>query len=341
MPAQTPGIVALAGQDRYEYVRDLSAGAHGFVQLAKDTTNHEQVAIKFLPRGEQTVNEYVLRELLHHRLLLHPHIIQFKEVFLTDDHLAIVMEYADRGDMFHHVIAAGGYSERDCRWFFQQLILGVDYAHKMGVCSRDIKLENALCDGSQRPLLKLCDFGYSKSTMNSLPKSNVGTLGYAAPEVMAGHRQYCGQAADIWSCGCVLYALAFCRYPFERSDDPPAARRANIMRRSRRADYVVPTMIKECPTSQELKHLLSRMLTPNPNDRAKMNEIWSSAWFSTDLPEPARTLNERCINMGHQAGHQSEEELHRIWQAGRSSSTQSDLIADVIDDYDVDESMAP
>ena len=35
-----------------------------------------KVAIKFLPRGEKTVNEYVLRELLHHRLLLHPHIIQ-------------------------------------------------------------------------------------------------------------------------------------------------------------------------------------------------------------------------------------------------------------------------
>lgn len=37
----------------------------------------------------------------------------------------------------------------------------------------------AVCDGSTRPLLKLCDFGYSKSRMNSLPKSNVGTLGYA------------------------------------------------------------------------------------------------------------------------------------------------------------------
>ena len=47
------------------------------------------------------------------------------------------MEYADRGDMFHHVIDAGGYSERDCRWFFQQLILGVDYAHK--VCREPIR----------------------------------------------------------------------------------------------------------------------------------------------------------------------------------------------------------
>ena len=31
-----------------------------------------------------------------------------------------------------------------------------------GVASRDIKLENTLLDGSPRPLLKICDFGYSK-----------------------------------------------------------------------------------------------------------------------------------------------------------------------------------
>jgi serine/threonine protein kinase len=30
------------------------------------------------------------------------------------------------------------------RWFFQQLILAVDYCHKKGVANRDIKLENTL-----------------------------------------------------------------------------------------------------------------------------------------------------------------------------------------------------
>lgn len=31
-----------------------------------------------------------------------------------------------------------------------------------GVANRDIKLENALLDSNPRPLLKICDFGYSK-----------------------------------------------------------------------------------------------------------------------------------------------------------------------------------
>ena len=44
---------------------------------------------------------------------------------------------------------------------------------------RDIKLENTLLDGSKRPLVKICDFGYSKHLrQDSLPKSKVGTPGY-------------------------------------------------------------------------------------------------------------------------------------------------------------------
>ena len=69
--------------------------------------------------------------------------------------------------------------EHEARWFFQQLIIALDYAHRMNVVSRDIKLENTLLDGSRRPLLKICDFGYSKNTeKDSVPKSRVGTPGY-------------------------------------------------------------------------------------------------------------------------------------------------------------------
>lgn len=61
-----------------------------------------------------------------------------------------------------------------CRWFFQQLIVGVDYLHRMEIASRDIKLENTLLDTSPRPLVKICDFGYSKVCQPSL--SNAASL---------------------------------------------------------------------------------------------------------------------------------------------------------------------
>ena len=52
----------------------------------------------------------------------------------------------------------------------------------MGVVNRDIKLENTLLDGGKRPLLKICDFGYSKNEKDSLPKSKVGTPGYTGKQ---------------------------------------------------------------------------------------------------------------------------------------------------------------
>lgn len=137
------------------------------------------VAVKFLPRGK-TIRQYVIREILNHRSLRHPHVVQFYEVFLTNDYLAIVMEYADQGDLFAFVQvfrsqkmnemkgfvrfqARTRLNEETARWFFQQLIFGLDYCHRKGVANRDIKLENVLlAKGNKMPLVKLCDFGYSK-----------------------------------------------------------------------------------------------------------------------------------------------------------------------------------
>ena len=73
---------------RYEYVRKLGQGSQGFVQLARDRQTDELVAIKFIHRGwDARQTKYVGRELLIHQELSlsgHPHIVEFKEVFLTE-----------------------------------------------------------------------------------------------------------------------------------------------------------------------------------------------------------------------------------------------------------------
>lgn len=43
----------------------------------------------------------------------------------------------------------------------------VGFVDAQGVANRDIKLENTLLDGSLRPLLKICDFGYSKVILDN------------------------------------------------------------------------------------------------------------------------------------------------------------------------------
>lgn len=50
-------------------------------------------------------------------------------MFLTNTHLGIVMEYAAGGELFDRIVKAGRFSEDEARYFFQQLISGVEYCH--------------------------------------------------------------------------------------------------------------------------------------------------------------------------------------------------------------------
>lgn len=63
----------------------------------------EHVAIKFLPRGPDAVTKHVAREVLAHAQFCHPHVVLFREVFLTRTHLGIALEYVAGGDLYQYV----------------------------------------------------------------------------------------------------------------------------------------------------------------------------------------------------------------------------------------------
>ena len=80
------------------------------------------------------------------------------------------------GNLSAYVRTRGGLPEPEARCFFQQLVNGVEICHKMKVANRDIKLQNTLLTSG---LLKICDFGFSKSSNNSRAMTRLGTPEYA------------------------------------------------------------------------------------------------------------------------------------------------------------------
>ncbi|CAL0312790.1 hypothetical protein TanjilG_06166 [Lupinus angustifolius] len=264
--------------DRYDLVRDIGSGNFGVARLMQDKHTKELVAVKYIERGDK-IDENVKREIINHRSLRHPNIVRFKEVILTPTHLAIVMEYASGGELFERISAAGRFTEDEARFFFQQLISGVSYCHAMQVCHRDLKLENTLLDGSPAPRLKICDFGYSKSSvLHSQPKSTVGTPAYIAPEVLL-RQEYDGKLADVWSCGVTLYVMLVGSYPFEDPNEPKDFRKT--IQRVLSVQYSIPDFVQISPGC---RHLISRIFVFEPAERITMAEIWNDEWFLKNLP---------------------------------------------------------
>ncbi|KAJ8541362.1 hypothetical protein K7X08_002178 [Anisodus acutangulus] len=132
------------------------------------------------------------------------------------------MEIASRHDM----IKSGNEFNY---WNKRFVVVSHDIHHACGplmwevnwqICHRDLKLENTLLGGSAAPRVKICDFGYSKSSVfHSQPKSTVGTPACVAPEILT-RKEYDGKLADVWSCGVTLDIMMVGAYPFQDASDP-------------------------------------------------------------------------------------------------------------------------
>lgn len=297
----------------YELLKDIGSGNFGVAKLMRYKTTGELVAVKFIERGDK-IDKNVEREIVNHRTLLHPNIIKFREVFLTSTHLAIVMEYAAGGELFDRIVKAGRFSEDEARFFFQQLVAGVDYCHSEGVCHRDLKLENTLLDGRPAPRLKICDFGYSKSAVfDSQPKSTVGTPAYIAPEVLS-RKQYDGEIADVWSCGVTLYVMLVGAYPFEDPADPRNFRKT--IQRIMNVSYKFPSNLR---LSRECLDLISQIFVANPAERVTLKGLKAHDWFLQNLPDELKDGG-MAVRDRMTPSHQSVEHVRAVVREAQSKS---------------------
>ncbi|KAK3276787.1 kinase super protein, variant 2 [Cymbomonas tetramitiformis] len=193
------------------------------------------------------------------------------QVALTRTHLAVFLEYASGGELFDRIAKKGRLKEGEARYFFQQLVCGVDYCHSEMVCHRDLKLENTLLDQDSR--VKICDFGYSKSAVyHSVPDTAVGTPTYIAPEVLLDD-QYGGNSADVWSLGVALFVMLAGRYPFQ---DPKAP--SDIQKTVQRIANVEYTFPSDLDISAECREIIERIFVADPGERISIPELRKTPW---------------------------------------------------------------
>eukprot|EP01043_Picozoa_sp_COSAG02_P051371 COSAG02_NODE_5399_length_4362_cov_4.231527_2_plen_456_part_00 len=283
------------GRYRISDSKPLGQGADATVYEAIDMQQGISVAVKVIDRLDVDDDDQRLRQLERElnitRKLSHPNIINLLDVVFDDDWVLLVIELAGGGSLFDEVVGhAGPMPEERARSIFVQILSALEYCHDRQIFHRDLKLENIVFSAPPERTLKVTDFGVSKDAgMNSMPKTNVGTIAYMAPEVTnVGRRDQpstYGGAADIWSLGVILFVMVAQEYPFG-FDGPRhsgGVSAAVVYKRIREGVFTVPAA-----ASSELAELLQGMLTTDTRERWGFEQIKSCSWMTQGAPYVAQ-----------------------------------------------------
>ncbi|RHZ87849.1 hypothetical protein Glove_29g2 [Diversispora epigaea] len=271
----------------YLLTRTLGEGACGKVKLGKHIESGEEVAVKLIRKGLGSSKLTIIqREIDILKSVQHSSIIKLLDVVENSNYIGIVLEYIPGGDLYDYVDRKHHLDEAEACQIFKQLIQGVDYLHQMNIVHRDLKLENLLLDAAQN--LVITDFGFARKFGESdRIGSPEGTPYYLALELILQEGLHSGRAADIWSCGMILYIMLTGAYPFNTTDEMIDGKGINGLKAAY-AHISATTLIFPEHISSEAEDLLRIMLVVNPKDRCNMEMIKFHRWLTKfDLDDEA------------------------------------------------------
>jgi len=204
--------------DRYLAVRELGRGGAAVVYEAVHQGLGTRHALKLLSVQSEVVRKRMMREARLQASLKHPNLVAVTDVFEVDQRPVVIMDLVDGPTLEEWLIEGGLPSPEEAERIFRGIVAGVAAAHDQGVVHRDLKPANVmleLIEGRVEP--RVTDFGLAKALARKKTETKMGvamgTPGYMAPELIE-RAATADERADIFSLGCILYAMLAGVIPF-------------------------------------------------------------------------------------------------------------------------------
>jgi len=223
---------------------------------------------------------------------------------MSEHHLCAVLDWtssgslADYADKFRGESMPGRFTD-SIRWFFQQLVLTLDYLHqKQPGVIQDIQLQDLLLTATdkhgaklRRPLLKISIFKLSKYKSDRRAPTLSHQPWLTNPYVSPEQRQHDDSAdslssteaapltdavkVDVWKAGIILWTLLTGCEPDTSANVPEDE-------------------LRDVPA--DVSDLLQQMLQSDPAQRVDFEGIKQHAWFVHGLPPGALQLTEQFVD---------------------------------------------
>lgn len=215
-----PGTIGRVGSFHLQSM--IGRGGMGGVFKAWDEELRRVVAVKFI-RQDLINDEYrsrFIREARAAAAVTHPNIVAVHRIEECKGAPFIVMEYVEGRSLQQLIDSNTHFQPVQLLQMILQLTEGLQAAHDRGIVHRDIKPSNVLIeDGSDR--VKITDFGLARFTskeqaLESLVEDGpLGTPAFMSPEQVNG--EPVDVRSDLFSLGCLIYAVVDRHSPFQGS----------------------------------------------------------------------------------------------------------------------------
>lgn len=256
-------------------LQKMGEGAYGKVDLCMHKVEQYIVVIKLIFKERILVDTWVrdrklgtipseIQIMATLNKKPHENILTLLDFFEDDDYYYIETPmHGETGsiDLFDLIELKTNMTEHEAKLIFKQVASGIKHLHDNGIVHRDIKDENIIVDN--KGFVKLIDFGSAAYVKSGPFDVFVGTIDYAAPEVLGGD-PYEGKPQDIWAIGVLLYTIIFKENPFYNIDE--------ILDGDLRISSSV-TVSEECIA------LIRRILNRSVPKRPTIEEIYNDSWL--------------------------------------------------------------
>lgn len=244
----------------------FKSGSFSDIYKGKSKTNGKKVAIKKIKKEMEYI-ELISNEVTAYNKIKHKNVIKFID-FFKSDFFYMVFEFIDSIDLLEYVCNYSPIRISTVKKIFVQLLKAIKACYKNDIIHRDIKLENIIIKEKSKKIY-LIDFGLCSlfQKKGELIRTFSGSHNYFSPEVME-RIPHCPFKSEIWSLGIVLFGLAFGVFPSFAYN-----------RVIRKRQPIFPKCCYEDKKYEKLKHLLSKMLLDNPNERIEFKDILCHEWI--------------------------------------------------------------